>query len=62
LPELIQEGDHVLLYLDRRRTYLVKVEKGKNFHTHKGFVQLDMLIGKNYGTRIKSNLNVEFVA
>ena len=62
MPELIQEGDHVLLYLDRRRTYLVKVEKGKNFHTHKGFVQLDMLIGKNYGTRIKSNLNVEFVA
>jgi len=62
LPELIQEGDHVLLYLDRRRTYLVKVEKGKNFHTHKGFVQLGMLIGKNYGTRIKSNLNVEFVA
>lgn len=62
MPELIREGDHVLLYLDRRRTYLVKVEKEKNFHTHKGFVKLDNLIGKNYGTKIKSNLNVEFVA
>ncbi len=62
MPELIREGDHVLLYLDRRRTYLVKVEKEKNFHTHKGFVKLDNLIGKSYGTKIKSNLNVEFVA
>jgi len=62
LPELIREEDHVLLYLDRRRTYLVKVEKEKNFHTHKGFVKLDNLIGKGYGTKIKSNLNVEFVA
>ncbi len=62
MPELIREGDHVLLYLDRRRTYLVKVEKEKNFHTHKGFVKLDNLIGKSYGTKIKSNLDVEFVA
>lgn len=62
MPELIREGDHVLLYLDRRRTYLVKVEKEKNFHTHKGFVKLDNLIGKSYGTKIKSSLNVEFVA
>ena len=62
MPELIQEEDHVLLYLDRRRTYLVKVEKEKNFHTHKGFVKLDNLIGKSYGTKIKSSLNVEFVA
>jgi tRNA (adenine57-N1/adenine58-N1)-methyltransferase len=62
LTELIREGDHVLLYLDSRRTYLVKVEKEKDFHTHKGFVKLGNLIEKNYGTRIKSNLNVEFIA
>jgi tRNA (adenine57-N1/adenine58-N1)-methyltransferase len=58
----IHEGDDVLLYLDRKRTYLVKVEKGKSFHTHKGFVQLDELIGKQYGTRIASSMNIEFVA
>ena len=62
MTELIREGDHVLLYLDSRRTYLVKVEKDKDFHTHKGFVKLGNLIEKNYGTRIKSNLNVEFIA
>jgi len=58
---VINEGDDVLLYLNRKRTYLVKVEKGKNFHTHKGFLQLDQLIGKPYGTRVLSNTGTEFV-
>jgi len=58
---VINEGDDVLLYLNRKRTYLVKVEKGKSFHTHKGFLQLDLLIGKPYGTRILSNTGTEFV-
>jgi len=58
----INEGDHVLLYLTRKRTYLVKVEKGKSFHTHKGFIQLDNLIDSEYGTRIKSNTGTEFIA
>jgi len=62
LSRTIDEGDSVLLYLDRRRTYLVKVERGKSFHTHKGFIQLEELIGKEYGTRILSSLGVEFVA
>ena len=57
----INEGGDVLLYLNRSRTYLVKVEKGKSFHTHKGFVQLDELIGKPYGTRVLSNTGTEFV-
>lgn len=57
----INEGDHVLLYLNKKRTYLVRVEKGKSFHTHKGFLQLDSLIGREYGTRILSNTGVEFV-
>jgi len=59
---LIQEGDYVLLYLDRRRTYLVKIERGKNFHTHKGFVKFDDLIGKDYGSVVLSSLGVEFTA
>ena len=58
---VINEGDDILLYLNRKRTYLVKVEKGKSFHTHKGFLQLDQLIGKPYGTRVLSNTGAEFV-
>ncbi len=58
----IREGDYVLLFLDRKRTYLVKVEREKTLHTHKGFIELERLIGKNYGSRIKSSMNIEFAA
>ncbi|MFQ6095881.1 MAG: tRNA (adenine-N1)-methyltransferase, partial [Candidatus Bathyarchaeia archaeon] len=58
----IAEGDNVLLYLDRKRTYLVKVEKEKVFHTHKGFIQLGELMNKEYGSRVKSSTGAEFIA
>ena len=61
MSQLIKEGDYVLLYLDRRRTYLVKIEMGKNFHTHKGFIKFDDLIGKDYGSSVLSSLGVEFI-
>jgi len=60
--QTINEGDHILLYLNKKRTYMVKIEKGKSFHTHKGFIQLDNLIGREYGTRITSNTGTEFIA
>jgi len=41
---------------------LVKVEQGKSFHTHKGYVKFDDIIGKEYGTTIASSLGFEFVA
>ena len=41
---------------------MVKVEKGKSFHTHKGYVKLDDLIGKEYGSSILSSLGFEFTA
>ncbi len=59
---MIEEGDRVLLFLDSKRTYLVEVEADKTFHTHKGFIQLKELIGKEYGTRIKSSTGTEFIA
>ncbi len=58
----ISEGDYVLLYLTQRKTYLIKVEAGKTFHTHKGFIKFDDLIGKDYGSIILSSLGVEFTA
>ncbi len=62
MSELIAEGEDVLLYLDSRRTYLVRVETGKSFHTHKGYIPLGDLVGKEYGTRILSSMGIEFVA
>ncbi len=62
MTELIAEGNDIFLYLDRKRTYLVKVEADKSFHTHKGYIQLGDLIGKEYGIRIASSMDIEFVA
>lgn len=61
LDNRICEGNNVLLYLNQRKTYLVKVEAGKSFHTHKGFIKFDDIIGEEYGSTILSNLGVEFV-
>ncbi|TRO53235.1 tRNA (adenine-N1)-methyltransferase [Candidatus Bathyarchaeota archaeon] len=58
----ISEGDYVLLCLDTRRTYMLKVEAGKTFHTHKGYVKLDELIGKEFGVAFESSLRVVFTA
>ncbi len=58
----IGEGEDVLLYLDERRTYQVRVEAGKQFHTHKGFVELGDLIGRSYGSPVVSSLGVRFHA
>ncbi len=58
----IAEGDLVLLSIDPRRTYMVKVEVGKTFHTHKGYVKLDELVGKDFGSTFQSSLGAQFTA
>jgi len=58
----IAEGDLTLLLLSQRKTYLIKVEQGKSFHTHKGYIKFDDLIGKEYGSTVLSSLGFEFVA
>jgi tRNA (adenine57-N1/adenine58-N1)-methyltransferase len=58
--DIIDDGKDILLYLDNKRRYLVKVKKNETFHTHKGFVDLGSLIGKNFGTSVESSMNVKF--
>ena len=50
----IQEGDLVLLYANGKK-WLIKVDREKEFHTHKGFLRLEEIIGKTWGTPIKSS-------
>jgi len=57
---LIKEGDEIYLVLDSRRNYKILVEKDKQFHTHKGFIELGELIGQPYGITVTSSLGVSF--
>ncbi|MEM0029814.1 MAG: tRNA (adenine-N1)-methyltransferase, partial [Candidatus Nitrosocaldus sp.] len=49
------EGTYLLL-LHGKRSWLIKVEKGKKVHTHLGIIDLDEAIGKEYGSYIESSL------
>lgn len=56
---IVQEGDYILLYYDRRRKWLVKASE-REFHTHKGIIKLGSSIGKRYGECIRSSLGYRF--
>jgi len=58
---IIRDGDQVLFYLDSRRTWLLRVEKGKSFHLHRGILNFDDVIGQRFGSLISTSKNV-FVA
>ena len=61
VDDLIKEGDDVLLYLDLKRSYILKIDaKQQRFHTHKGFIDLSELRGKHYGERIDSSTGFSF--
>lgn len=61
MNEKIKVGDHVLLYLDDRRKWILRIEEEKEFHTHKGIINLSEAIGKEWGTTIESTMGVKFV-
>ena len=52
--EKIKENDLIFLILDGKRRWLVQVKVGGSFHTHRGIIEFDEIIGKNYGTVIFS--------
>jgi tRNA (adenine57-N1/adenine58-N1)-methyltransferase len=52
--ESIGEGSYVLLFHTARKKWLTKVAKGKKMHTHLGIIDLDSVIGLEYGSCIKT--------
>ena len=55
----IFDGDRVLLFLDDRRTWLIKaLAQGEKFHTHAGIVDLREIIGKRFGDSVKTTMGV----
>ena len=56
---MIREGDLVLIWIDRRRKKVVKVERGKTFGSDMGVLKLDEVIGKEYGESVRLSTGVE---
>jgi len=52
----------VLLYLEPGKTWLVRVESGGTFHTHRGILSFDDLIGREYGSFTPTSLGYQMAA
>ena len=54
VEEIIKKNDLIYLILDNRRKWLVTVEEGGEFQTHKGIIKFDEIIGKPFGSVVFS--------
>lgn len=50
----VKENDLIFLILDGKRRWLVQVRAGESFHSHRGIIEFDDIIGKDYGTVVFS--------
>ncbi len=60
MSEKVALGDQVLLILDTRRRYLIKVRENGELHTHKGIIKHSELIGMPYGSFVNSSMGYRF--
>ena len=51
---IIKENDLIFLILDQKRRWLVQVRSGGTFHTHRGIIEFNEIIGKNFGSVVFS--------
>ncbi|MCH2396753.1 MAG: tRNA (adenine-N1)-methyltransferase [Nitrososphaerales archaeon] len=56
---LVKENDFVLFYLSPRKKWLIQVSPGKQVHTHAGYIEVEEVIGKEYGQSVMTNTNQE---
>jgi tRNA (adenine57-N1/adenine58-N1)-methyltransferase len=52
--QIIKDNDFIFLILDEKRRWLVQVKSGDSFHTHKGIIEFDDIIGKSFGSVVFS--------
>jgi tRNA (adenine57-N1/adenine58-N1)-methyltransferase len=60
MQDQIQDGSHVFIFLDAKRNWIRRVVAGEEFHSNRGIIKFDDLIGKPYGMRIKSHSGTIF--
>ena len=56
----IQDGDLVLLVGQRHKHYIITLKTGMDFHTHRGVLQHDEMIGQPWGVKLYSHTGNPF--
>ncbi len=59
--KIAQEHDLVLLIGQDRKQFIVRLEAGQQFQTHRGCIEHDDLLGQPLGREIESHLGYKFV-
>ncbi len=59
---LFQAGERVQLTDPKGRLHTVMLEKGKQFHTHRGAIEHDALIGSPEGSVVSSTAGTQYLA
>ncbi len=52
--KIVKENDLIFLILDEKRRWLVQAKSGDTFHTHKGILEFNDIIGKKFGSVVFS--------
>jgi tRNA (adenine57-N1/adenine58-N1)-methyltransferase len=60
LDRIIQAGDLVQLVGPRDKSLILRVDVGKQVHTHIGIIEHNNIIGKEWGTVVLSHLDKKF--
>ncbi|MCX7990892.1 MAG: tRNA (adenine-N1)-methyltransferase [Proteobacteria bacterium] len=58
--DLIKPGDYVLIVSKKDDEYLVRIEEKGNFSTHKGFIDYNLIVGKPFGSIVRTHLATEY--
>lgn len=59
MNEYIREGEKVLVLIDDKRRFVIKVEKGKILGTDKGYIAHDSIIGLPYGSIVETSMGIK---
>ncbi len=60
MSNTIVDGSVVYIFLDAKRNWIRKVKAGEQFHSNKGIIAFDDIIGHPYGIRVKSHSGTIF--
>ncbi|MFW9909552.1 MAG: tRNA (adenine-N1)-methyltransferase [Candidatus Thorarchaeota archaeon] len=60
MPEQIEDGSIVYIFLDAKRNWIRRVKAGEKFHSNKGIISYDDIIGQPFGVRVESHSGIIF--
>ncbi|TFG27988.1 tRNA (adenine-N1)-methyltransferase, partial [Candidatus Thorarchaeota archaeon] len=60
MQDLIQDGDFIYIFLDAKRNWIRRVKAGESFHSNKGLITYDEIIGLPFGIKVESHSGITF--